>query len=285
MTASAGFAGRMAAGAGLLLWLALAVGSPSGLSAIVQEESPFESDLESGVTGSVVVREQRQPAVGAQILIDGDSAAATDSDGEFLVLGLASGAHRFAVRYRGTDSNALRIDLVRGEVLQFHVLFDPGPSPSPTPPVNSEAAVNGAPEGVPEYVIPELLAEVEGRGAPKMRGFEERRAQGGPGRFVTRSDIEEATPLFPSDLIKGFPGVKVLRSALGPEITMRRGSARCRPTLYIDGSPTRPIRLDDYGPEHIEAIEVYGKPLDVPAGFRRERRCGAILIWTRERRP
>lgn len=286
MPGSVSLAGSVALAFGASVLLALPFGAlPTSLAA----QAAPEKAGESGITGFVLVRSEQEPAIGAHILIDGESTARTDGDGEFLVLGLRAGVHRFSVRYRGTDSNSLEVDLAEGEVLRFDVLFEQLPGGPGAGEDQALPAETSVPSGTPEYEIPALTAEVAGTTPAKMRGFEERRRGGGPGRFVTRSDIEEARVLFPSDLINGFAGVRVRRSPLGPEITMRRGGARCTPTLFIDGSPTRSIMMDDYGTEHVEAIEVYTRPLEVPPGYqdrdRGDRFCGVILLWTRERRP
>lgn len=138
-------------------------------------------------------------------------------------------------------------------------------------------------------------------------GFEARRGQGGA-IFIDRTEVEERSATRITDLLRGRPGVRVIK--LGSEEDIRVGaSARnlsgsdCQPAVWIDGSRIRSaggpevtqvptgsrIRADPaltelVSPEDIEGLEVYTGPAGLPVQYRdRNVDCGVVLIWTRDR--
>ena len=133
---------------------------------------------------------------------------------------------------------------------------------------------------VPEAVdLEPLVVTAVRRTPPFMRDFERRRKMG-IGRFITREEIEEASPFVTSDLFRTMPGVRVVPGGAtgGPGLVLR---GRCRPQLYIDGIPAwREVSIDlALQPHDIEAIEVYSAG-GTPVRYARNA-CGVILVWTR----
>lgn len=123
--------------------------------------------------------------------------------------------------------------------------------------------------------------------SPAMAGFYQRR-QLGTGTFLTRDEIEEANPLFLSDLLLSVPGATfVSRRSGGLEIRMRGG---CRPSYWINGTRASDTSVSEIGidqilsPHDVEAMEVYRGAAAVPVQFGPEA-CGAVVIWTRQRPP
>lgn len=124
------------------------------------------------------------------------------------------------------------------------------------------------------------------------------------GAYVTREEVAEVRPGYISDMIALTPGVLVRRSGRFGEnrfLFARR---------FADGSRTQveecPLRVlvdaqlvnarsasgelepatVDYTVDQtlVDGIEIYLDPATVPAEFRgQEARCGAVLIWTRNR--
>jgi hypothetical protein len=118
----------------------------------------------------------------------------------------------------------------------------------------------------------------ESKGA--LREFYEHRERAQFGYFLDLDEITKRRPLFPSDLLRTLPGVRLLRSAgLGSQVRVRG----CRPLLWINGQRVLDGEFDDtVSSEDIAALEVYTSFAGIPAQYvDRETHCGAIVVWTR----
>ena len=127
-----------------------------------------------------------------------------------------------------------------------------------------------------------------------LRDFYERTRRG-PGRYLTRAQIEENGLVNFTSLLRLMPGVRVVRLPVtGPlslkarHFTVRVGTRGCPPLLYLDGinlgsiddaSHLGPDRI--LSPHDLEGIEVY-KAAQVPGEFNASGDvCGVIVAWTR----
>jgi hypothetical protein len=130
-----------------------------------------------------------------------------------------------------------------------------------------------------------------------MVGFNERR-KAGFGYFVGRNLIKNIKAGSLLDVLRLVPGVIVSPGGFGGrgEVTMARSSAlRCRPTVYMDGTPVQSggsgnqrfgmpdPRIEDLiDPEDLAAVEVYRGESEAPIQFGgKQARCGVILLWSR----
>ncbi len=125
------------------------------------------------------------------------------------------------------------------------------------------------------------------------------RQRAGFGIFLDREAIEKragASEL--GHLLQAVPGVRVDARGL---IRLRAivpgiGAPACgAPLVWVDGMRIEPVEMGAGGmvasnswqraihPDHIEAIEVYRSPAEIPAQYNTggEAACGVILIWTR----
>lgn len=139
-----------------------------------------------------------------------------------------------------------------------------------------------------------VVGRIEPEVSPVLRGFYHRMRRG-PGRFVTRAEIDDRRPSRVTDLLRTLPNVHVAAPRPGTGGgALSRGSAggRCSVVVYVDGMLlTRPgsgsrgsaLSVDDYvQPSDVEGIEVYRGESDTPAEFlTRNAGCGTIVIWTR----
>ena len=142
-----------------------------------------------------------------------------------------------------------------------------------------------------------VVARQEPQVSPVLQGFYARLRRG-PGRFVTRAEIEERQPSRVSDLLRGIPNLTVGASRGSPTGgVLSRGSAsgRCSVVVFVDGMrlnvPTpsargpqnSPVPIDDYvHPLDVEGVEIYRGESDTPAEFAtRWVSCGTVVIWTR----
>jgi hypothetical protein len=189
-------------------------------------------------------------------------AAVTDSAGRFEVAGLPAGVVVAEVQYLGMGSRRWKV------------------------PLHADAATSIVFRvGLGIIPVPAIHVTVKRVVWPQMRGFEER-MEHREGTFITRDEIRRRQPHVLSDLIRTVPGV-TFAPPHGefdePHVEMGHGRLTCTPTLYMDGHRVTAFRLDDFAPEHIEAIEVYTRMSLVPGQYRiGPDRCGAILLWSRD---
>lgn len=223
----------------------------------------LSQDLRAGLRGRVRDAETAEPIVAATITVrlpDREVVAYSDQDGGFRLPGLRPGSVLLRVEHVQFEKAEWTVELVGGQTKVVDIALA------------SEA-----------YVIDPLEVEVAADVARRMRGFNDRRDRE-KGHFLTRSDIEERDPIYPSDLLRSMAGVRLMTEDTGDlRIVMGSGRTACEAAVFWDGSPMEAIRIDDYLPEHIEAIEVYTRFTNTPTPFRsRARRCGSVVVWSRE---
>lgn len=232
-----------------LLGVALAYGS--------REVSAQQEIERARLVGQVTDRLAQAPAVAAQIVVVGsERRTLTDEDGWFTLDDLAPGDHVIEVSYLGLTSERYEVFLPVGTTrVDFAV-------------------------SAPPFQLEGLVVEIRLYRSLMMQEFERRR-QRERGTFIDREQIEEHSPMFVSDLLRGIPSVRVTWSMEGNvRLIMGHGMTACEPDLYIDGSPSHAARINDWVPNLIEAVEVYSRAMDRPSAFH-SARCGAVLLWTR----
>lgn len=147
--------------------------------------------------------------------------------------------------------------------------------------------------------------------SPALRGFEERR-KFESGYFITESELRKNEGrLLANLLMSKAPGVRIRAGSTNASYLM--ASARCAsggpPQVYLDGVPlatagpppttrTRstssgaapadlvmaPFNLNEFQISELAAVEYYPDNEVAPIQFEHtSRRCGALLLWTRER--
>lgn len=120
----------------------------------------------------------------------------------------------------------------------------------------------------------------------------ERGRLSGFGHFVTREDVDRATPTEPTDLLRTMPGVRVAhgRTVYGGSTTAIQMAGGCIPAIYVDGTQINRFRatdsLDDFvAATSIEGIEVYRGAGTQVGRYHDDRGCGLVLVWTRRGAP
>ena len=104
----------------------------------------------------------------------------------------------------------------------------------------------------------------------------------GLGDFVTRSEIEELSPIDVSYVLRRVPGVVWAPGRLGEGGVIRlRGG--CEPQVILDGIPmASPVSIDRIiSPVDIEAIEVY-HGATAPIQYAGRTTCGTVVMWSRD---
>ncbi|HWK89319.1 MAG TPA: TonB-dependent receptor [Longimicrobium sp.] len=117
------------------------------------------------------------------------------------------------------------------------------------------------------------------------RGFYERQ-RAGFGHFITADEIEVRNPDNVRELLRTVPGVSVDDGASGDDRLRMRGRTSatyaCPVKAYLDGIRVHVTALYGVPPEHVEAMEVYRGPSEIPAQYAgAEAACGVILLWTK----
>ena len=143
----------------------------------------------------------------------------------------------------------------------------------------------------------ETVTVVEERRSLRMLEFEQRRRQG-VGFFITGELIEQRNLPVAADYLRFAPSISLAPSpqASGnPELVaiskreggsiLGDGAGACAMQVVIDGVPMPPrfpLELLPT-PKEIAGIEIYNGPATVPAQFSGvDRRCGMILVWTKD---
>lgn len=220
------------------------------------QEIPPET---GGFYGTVRSTEMR-PVISATVTLpELARMAITNGNGEYFMRDVPVGRHQVEVEYLGLTYNA-EIQIEDGQLALKHYRLDL--TLAELDPIRVEAEAEEA--------------------SLKMREFVRREARAA-GLFFGRDDIDRIAPLETSDLLLGRAGIRQ-DDRFERRTDIGRGGGSCRPNVFVDGSHVEFFTEDDFFPEHIEAVEVYTSFVQTPLRYRMtDSRCGAIIIWTREK--
>lgn len=95
------------------------------------------------------------------------------------------------------------------------------------------------------------------------------------GQFIRREDLDRGAPRVLSDVLRRYPGIRIVPTIAGPQVMMSRATSSeggCFPRILLDnigyelaGTET----LDDViRPDNLVAVEVYRGAAQVPAEVR-----------------
>lgn len=258
------------------------------------------------VRGTVEAAGDGRPLAAAEVRLDGERAAVTDSAGRFELRGVEPGRHRVRVSYLGFESREALVRVPAGDTVESAVRMQTDPVP-----------------------LPELAVRVEGGDGPAgLAGFRDRMRTGG-GHYVTREEIEETSGDDLADVLREVPGLQVRpcpggggdcvrstrsqQSRLGTLTPSDRTPGRrrdlapgeggqddgegaplpdrdtvpqarsCGIAYFVDGAPVALVRRDPSDPadpsgadfelgriakQDVEAVEVYSGPAQIPVRFR-----------------
>lgn len=214
----------------------------------------------AGVRG-MVIDEKGKPLANALVdIADLDSAVRTGADGAFRVSDLPAGTHTLHVRRVGSAPVTQLLHL-RPEVI-------------------TEATVHMSD-------IP-TLAAVNVRSAKFKSvdriGYETRR-RFGYGYALDGAALRGRRDVYGA--LQNFPGMTVTPASFGVKAAMKSGGSGggyCLPSAFLNGILTDITVASSMPIEEYRAIEVYNRPVQIPAEFYRFSSCGAILFWTKNAR-
>lgn len=219
---------------------------------------------QSGARVFGIVRDTGGRPIAMVRLTSGATHALTDSGGRFALAGLTGGSTALLVRRLGFQplDTTLSLESGRSDSVSFVLAMLPHDLPGVT--VDMDAVLR---ERLPDYY--------------------RHRAAGG-GIYIDRRDIEARHPQLISDMLRTFPGTRMMTDRGGRgTVRMNRSSAGtrdCPPDVWIDGVRAEGMNVDDIGIHDVEALELYRGPAGLPPEFNDRLgrpNCGAIVIWTR----
>jgi hypothetical protein len=252
----------------------------------------WSSEL-GGQTITGVVREDGvgRPLPGVEVLVEGTSRTAkTDEVGRYTLVRVEVGTYVLLFRSVGFAPLRMRVTVQTGDTIETNVTLVKS-SVQELDPVEVKAAVPG-PRGM-------------GREA-----FDERRRLGF-GKFIDSAEIRRAETRRPSDLLRGIPGLMMVRfrecdspgsTRCGPaedraassrgmtSMVQRQNKEYCWMTVMLDGNPLYlsgssrppPDFSRDFRVSDLESIEVYRSSAEVPTEYGgTSAQCGVILLWSR----
>lgn len=228
------------------------------------------------ITGTVLGQATEQPIEGVELVLLDEGGTIhnetrTDSDGWFRFA--VPGGGRWIIAGSMIGYAELRSDPVDIEVLETVV-------------VEVRMAVEAVP--LEPLVVTSRISHINA----DLKAFYDRMARGrrsGLGRYISREDIERASALEPTDLLRTMAGVRIVRGTPGRGKGIRM-SGGCIPAVYVDGAHVNRFNprdsLDDFvGATSIEGIEVYRGAGAQVGRFYDPGGCGLVLVWTRRGAP
>jgi hypothetical protein len=244
------------------LLLALPLSTPSPARA--QEQQGQQQTVTSAVAGIVTAAQTGEPLMGIQVVIRGSRRwAITNQDGAFRLEGLKPGPTVLEFRHPNRAPIVHSLTLEPDQTIELAVRVD-----------------------TRTVALPEVVIEgKETQPAAKMHDFNNRRAAGHGGYFVTRKEIEERQPRVVSDMLRRVPGLRVdcdFGSCRVRSFTeTRRIMGACPIQYFLDGIPFLGD-VDEMTPDQIEGIEIYRGSSSIPPQFNTgTSMCGVIAIWSR----
>jgi hypothetical protein len=237
------------------------------------------ADSDSASAADTTVREGRasitgivsaggHPVEGAQVVVDGSAVSATtDARGVFTLAGIPDGTRMAEARALGFAPKRVPVEPSRGERRTVVIAM--------------EKRVNTL-DAVTVYGVP------AGRRMNDLNGFMQRQ-RSGFGKFLTRSQIDQADANSVCDLLRRVNGLHVDETGVsGCQATLRGAmtgmgpSARaCEPKVFLDGIQFGGNVAElarTISPREIMGIEVYTTATEPPQFFGA---CGSLVVWTR----
>ena len=220
-----------------------------------------------------VVGARGRPVAGARVRIEEAGVeAVANSEGNFALDGLPLGSWTFDARAIGFMTDARIVDVLAGSASEVTFTLPEQEQFLDTVKVVGERPVESA----------------------SYREFLERRARGF-GFFVDEAQIERRKPQYVADLVREFPGVFISTAPMRGNLlnirfrSYRFGARTCAPDVFVDGTYVPNVGTDGMleslvSTTSLRAVEVYPRAGAVPAQFQRGNGCGALVLWTGERR-
>ena len=211
----------------------------------------------------VIVDVARAPIAGAEVVVVSRGNTLTQvltaKDGSFALTGLPAGPVSLRLRRLGYEPKSIEMQIGL-------------PAAAPLDIVLTASAT----------ALEDVVIKVED--VTPLDEFNLHRKQNrGTAKFYDQDEIRKRGAMFPSDLFRTVPGVRVQTSMIrGNEIRIRG----CQPIVWVDGQRVPGVELDEVTTTgDIAGIEFYPSMAGTPAKYseRSARPCGTLLVWTKTR--
>jgi hypothetical protein len=237
--------------------------------------------LAPGGQTNATLRVEAVPAMGlrglagATVTLDGTRRGETNAAGVLVVGGLRPGTHRLEISLHDHVPRGFRLRLQPGEERELTAVLSPFSS-----------------------ALPGVTASARRRsGSWAIESFYRRAQTHVNGRFVTRAQIDQFSPVLFTDLFRAMPGVQLIPTPGGwvvssaraaglvrPDVSGSPDSTGCTPAYYVDGVPYHILGSPDseLSVPEVEGIEVY-MGIVPPQWGGSGAMCGVVVVWTRPR--
>ena len=185
------------------------------------------------------------------------------NDGSFALADLPTGSYTAEVRAVGFQPVRTIIDVWPGDTTRLDVTLDK----------------------LVQLETVRVVSRAPNRG---LQAFENNRRTRASGRFITPEMLDERPPIRTADVFRTIPGVRIVPGLFGDRIIMRAPSLSswCTPDLWIDGMRVvNDVPLDMLvSAQDLLAAEVYASGPRAPAELTGMSGCGAIVLYTGDRK-
>jgi hypothetical protein len=245
---------------------------------------PAALSAQASLRGRVLTDSTELPIAGVVVSIEElRIQAMSDSLGNFVLSNVKPGAHIITAKKIGFAALTTRLRFGANEKLEADFLMQ----------VNAQA-------------LPEAKVEAKAPVRAKLVDFEERRALGAGGRYLTTADFDKRAWSSTSDVLRtSVPGLEIKRDAtrgsqayaVGGRLQVPGGAftnggnppGPCFAAVVVDGAfvyqghAGEPLfDINSIPPSAIAGLEYYASAASIPAKYNGTRgTCGLMMIWTR----
>ena len=254
----------------------------AALSLALASTAAAQARPAAGTIDALVTDTTLAPLEGAAIAFIGSTVrAVTGDNGRLQIRSVPEGRHHLSIQRLGYRPLFAVVDIAAGDTARL-----------------SFALVNANP------VLDRITVTASGRSL-RMAEFDERRANATGGQFMTGAEIEKRNSVYLTEIVRTFRGIAVKPETNSNGITDHYAVAGradaftvgnrlgkpplngCPVEVYVDNirMPT-PYNLDNLPPPStIAGIEYYTGPSTTPPQYGgMDRRCGVMLVWTKDGR-
>jgi hypothetical protein len=230
----------------------------------------------AGIIDGVVTDTNLVPLAGAQVaILRTELKLLTGPNGRFRFVGVPSGGYILVVRRLGFRPASHVVDVQPPDTIRLAYML--------------ERAVVGL----------DTVVIAARRQSLRMQQFEDRR-KAGFGEFLSEEEIKNRNAVYTTEVLRRFKSINISPSynhgsmAEWYALSRREGGSvnpgtgeidYCPLQVMVDGMPMpTPFNLDILpSPRELAGIEVYNGAATLPPQFGgADRRCGMILIWTKD---
>ncbi len=211
-----------------------------------------------GVVSGIVSKMDGSPFGEARVAIAGMREVRTDEDGHFVLRHVPLGTQQMDVLSVGVAPISTTVDVVPNDTTRVAVQF-------------------GRP------IVLSGMRTVATPGVHVMAQEFDVRRHAGNGYVLDSMSIVRYPDFI--NVFNDVPGIRMLRRFGNVSLTtMNDRGIACQPTILLDGVEVSANALSDLQPHEVAGIEVYARPLMVPAQLLppgRAPECGMVVVWTK----